>query len=250
MSIDPKNIQVLQLPGVVLSQKKFLPKISSIYFVISNSKEIIYIGKAKNLYRRWGDHHLFERLKCQENITIAWLSVQNSDLLFEIETAMIKHFQPVFNKRQKHKNEPKPPIVVADGWSAEGLARLAEIVKQKRGDLTISQFSKLAGLSFGTVRDIETKQQPKLRTATLAALSPLVGLSVEELLSICTIRNTPSSPPCREFLTSDQVLPLIQQLPPNERRRLRDMDLETMSNKDFAAVMEATAAAVKRRLGI
>lgn len=250
MRIEPKNIQVSTLPGLVLSQKKFLPKISSIYFVISNSTEIIYIGKAKNLYRRWSDHHLYAKLKCQENITIAWLSVQNSDLLFEIETAMIKHFQPVFNKRQKHKNEPKPPIVVADGWSAEGLARLAEIVKQKRGDLTISQFSRLAGLSFGTVRGIETVQQPKLRIATLAALAPLVGVSVEELLSICTIRNTPSSPPCREFLIAEQVLPIIQQLPAEEKRRLREIDLQSMSKRDLHEALQAVADELKRRAGL
>jgi DNA-directed RNA polymerase specialized sigma24 family protein len=51
-------------------------------------------------------------------------------------------------------------------------------------------------------------------------------------------------------LTAEQVLPIIQQLPVEEKRRLREIDLETMSNEDFAEAMEAMAKAYRRRAGL
>ncbi len=124
------------------------------------------------------------------------------------------------------------------------------MVRQKRGTLTLPEFAELVGLSYVTIWKIEAEEQPNPRLGTIAALAPHLGLSTEELLGICTSSNVPTPPPCRNFLTAEQVLPIIQQLPTDEKRRLRELDLETMSNRDFAEAMEAMAKAYRRRAGL
>lgn len=136
--------------------------------------------------------------------------------------------------------------------SPKGLEDLARLVKQKRGSMSLPQFGEVVGLSYVTIWKIELKENPKLQPSTIEALAPVLGYSVDELITICTGRRiTPSSAePRREFLTADQVLPIIHQLPPNEKRRLRGIDLQSMSKKDLHEALQAVADELKRRAGL
>lgn len=134
--------------------------------------------------------------------------------------------------------------------SPEGIQKLATLIKQKRGEMSLPQFGEIVGLSYVTIWKIELKERNKLQMDTLAALAPVLGYSMEELTEICTGKKNPLPPPKREFLTAEDVLPIIHQLPPDEKKRLREIDLDTMSNKELIAAMQAVTDAVKRRLGV
>lgn len=125
------------------------------------------------------------------------------------------------------------------------------MVKQKRGSMSLPRFGELVGISYVTIWKIEIKENAKLQKDTITALAPVLGYSVDELIAICTGNNTP--PPIskgREFLTAEQVLPIIQQLPTEEKRRLREIDLQTMTGRDLHEALQAVADELKLRAGL
>ncbi len=96
--IAPESIDFLNLPSLPLKSRKDLPNCQGIYFVISSQGTIQYIGCTKNLRRRWQQHHRLGQLEKYFDVKIAWLEVSESELLPEIEKALIKWFKPYLNQ--------------------------------------------------------------------------------------------------------------------------------------------------------
>ena len=134
-------------------------------------------------------------------------------------------------------------------FTREGISELARIVataRRSKGD-TMPEFGYRAGLSYVTVWNIENEKRTKVSLETLAKLAPLVGRTYEELIAICSGKQQSESP--REFLKAEDLLPAIHQLPPDEKRRLRQIDLSTMSNEDLIEAMRAITDEFNERLG-
>ena len=92
------KINPLELPSVAFQERKILPASPGIYFAISSNDEILYIRRSSNLRNRWKSHHRAVQFKSQsENIRLAWLQVDDEELLPEIEAALIEHFTSAFN---------------------------------------------------------------------------------------------------------------------------------------------------------
>lgn len=89
--------QIERLPFTGFLQKKTLPTESGIYFALSESGEVLYIGRAGDIAQRWTAHHRAKQLEEMNCARLAWLTVSNPELLPEIEAALITHFQPVLN---------------------------------------------------------------------------------------------------------------------------------------------------------
>ncbi|MEH2177212.1 GIY-YIG nuclease family protein [Nostoc sp.] len=60
--MDLTAIDPLKLPSLPLEKKADLPDCPTIYFAISGSEEILYIGRTADLARRWISHHRFKQL--------------------------------------------------------------------------------------------------------------------------------------------------------------------------------------------
>lgn len=100
LGYSASQLNLLALPSLPLSDRKVLPKkLSAIYFVLSESNEILYIGRAICLYNRWNrwEHHKQSQLDRLVNIRIAWMEVNNRALLPRVEYALIKYFSPPLN---------------------------------------------------------------------------------------------------------------------------------------------------------
>lgn len=95
-AIAPESVNPLNLPSLPLEWRKGFPKCPAIYFAISGEK-ILYIGRAKNLLRRWRHHHRQAELETVEEVKIAWLEVNDIQLLPVVEKALIQYFRPQFN---------------------------------------------------------------------------------------------------------------------------------------------------------
>ena len=90
------------------------PKLSGVYFLLNNQKEIIYIGKASNCIRQWILSHLItepskytsERelmklsLKRQYTKYITYIELNKKDLDLT-EILLIKKIKPVYNVQYK-----------------------------------------------------------------------------------------------------------------------------------------------------
>lgn len=96
------DIDVYSLPSLPLVNLSQLPKCSCIYFVMHDSRTI-YIGQTINLADRWTGHHKLSQLTKLNDAVIAWLECTNPNLLVEIESVMIQHFQPELNKQGQGK---------------------------------------------------------------------------------------------------------------------------------------------------
>jgi len=89
---------------IQITNLQSLPKVSGIYKVTDASDNVLYIGQAKNIYRRWnqGHHKLSKILEmCGANAYISCVRVPEW-LLNRAENAAISSYQPVLNL----KNSP------------------------------------------------------------------------------------------------------------------------------------------------
>lgn len=96
-AIIPYDIDLLRLPSFPLEWKTALPKCQAIYLVLSKQKEVLYVGRSKNLRSRWKSHDRYQHLKQLPDLTIAWVEVSDNFLFVTIERALIEFFKPRFN---------------------------------------------------------------------------------------------------------------------------------------------------------
>ena len=102
LAIDPKDVNPLDLPSLPLESRRSLPDISALYFVLDEDDELLYIGRANNLVKRWRGHghDLFidiEQLGLDlNNLRIAWLKCDKR-LINSSETKFIARLKPLLN---------------------------------------------------------------------------------------------------------------------------------------------------------
>jgi excinuclease UvrABC nuclease subunit len=95
--INPQTLILSELPSIPFVFCKSLPSETGIYFALSISGEVLYIGQTGNLAQRWHHHNKRSRLKLNNCDRIAWLIVGEISLLSQIESALIKWFDPPLN---------------------------------------------------------------------------------------------------------------------------------------------------------
>lgn len=96
--IDPQSLDLKTLPWLPLEERSKLPKLTGIYFAVDSSDKAQYIGKATNLRSRWESHHKYEELSSIKDVRIAYLFIDAVELLTDIETSLIKWFNPPLNE--------------------------------------------------------------------------------------------------------------------------------------------------------
>ncbi len=95
--IDPKDVNPLDLPSLLLESRHELPDTSALYFVLDEDDEILYIGRTISLVKRWRGHHLFAEFEQLGNVRIAWMEC-DARLITSSETKFIAHFKPLLNQ--------------------------------------------------------------------------------------------------------------------------------------------------------
>lgn len=91
------KIEPLDLPQIAIENRKELPPIPGVYFVIHGSK-VIYIGESGNLYLRWKNHHRIKYILSEyPGSTLAWLPTGTKEIAREIEQNLIADLKPPLN---------------------------------------------------------------------------------------------------------------------------------------------------------
>ncbi|GEM_PF-933132 len=137
--VNPSNIDLQSLPWLPLEEKTAFPSKPAIYFAIDSLGNIQYIGRSSNVRARWGKHHKYAQLSLIGGVKIAYLFIDLPELLPEIESALIAHFDPPLNMIRTDANEgdrirSQLPLVfklkdvrLQRGLSQNELARLCEM---------------------------------------------------------------------------------------------------------------------------
>jgi hypothetical protein len=103
MNLD--SVNPFDLPFVPLRDRKNLPAVSGIYFVISR-REILYVGQSKNILIRWLSHSIYDLALPYVTPVIAWLPAK-SEFLDEYENYFISRLKPFFNYDPSTKRRSK-----------------------------------------------------------------------------------------------------------------------------------------------
>jgi len=102
---------ILQLSHLGLTSKELLPEQSGIYYVLDEKSIIWYIGKARNLRRRWAgkSHHRWYQLqKERKNQFTLYYELVAESQIDAIERQRIEQYNPQLN-RTKVKNKKLHP---------------------------------------------------------------------------------------------------------------------------------------------
>jgi hypothetical protein len=108
--VKPAPVDPLALPSLLLTDRSQLPVCPAVYFALDGD-HVLYIGRSGNLQQRWMTHHRYNQLKGFNNVRIAWLECSDTNLLPEIEAALIEYFQPSLNGELIPLGTRKPPTI-------------------------------------------------------------------------------------------------------------------------------------------
>jgi predicted GIY-YIG superfamily endonuclease len=68
------------VPSLPILERSKLPQVSAIYFVITPSNKLLYIGQTKNLFNRFLQHHRYQQfIETSAECRIAWFEFDESD---------------------------------------------------------------------------------------------------------------------------------------------------------------------------
>lgn len=95
--INPKILNLSELPSLTIKNRALLPNTAGIYFAIDSQGTIQYIGRSSNINQRWKAHHRQSSLEKCDRVRIVWLEISDCDLLPSVETSLIEWFQPCLN---------------------------------------------------------------------------------------------------------------------------------------------------------
>ncbi|WP_206755809.1 MULTISPECIES: GIY-YIG nuclease family protein [Cyanophyceae] len=102
---------ILELPKVTLQAKQLLPEYSGIYYVLDESKNVWYVGQAKNIRNRWQGkaHHRFYQLEVQKkkHFTIYYEQISESQL-DSVEKQRIEKYHPHLNSSPVKTKKVRP----------------------------------------------------------------------------------------------------------------------------------------------
>jgi hypothetical protein len=95
--VDPRVVNIKELPWMPLTSKASFACKPCVYFVLNKENQVVYVGKAQNSKARWQNHEKTKSLAPAENFRIAFFFA-DKELIHFYEAFFIKKFSPVLNK--------------------------------------------------------------------------------------------------------------------------------------------------------
>ncbi len=98
--MDPEaaDVNPLTLPSLPVARRLELPDCPAIYFGLSESGEVMYVGRAVSLVARWrGTHARRAVLEATGHARISWLAVEDAEELPALEEDLIRLLRPPLN---------------------------------------------------------------------------------------------------------------------------------------------------------
>lgn len=115
--IDMDNFSLDLLPSASFCSRKNLPGIPAIYFAISRTSEVLYVGRSRWLRNRLQSHNLICELDYLGCNKIAWIEFEDTwgttGCLLVTERFFIKKYEPLLNRKQGKPYPKKSPQLEA-----------------------------------------------------------------------------------------------------------------------------------------
>jgi hypothetical protein len=98
------------LPALLLAERDRLPSDPALYFVFDGTKRLLYVGKARDLRKRWQYHQRLQQIQTIPGATIAWIPITDARHLSALEPALIAYFDPLLNRGPIEAATWLPPV--------------------------------------------------------------------------------------------------------------------------------------------
>lgn len=141
-----KQIDPLKLPRILIPNRKKLDQISAIYFVISKTEKLLYIGQTENLKKRWHKHECGIELDSPKQTSISWIEIEDGNFRKKLEKLLIRKYKPSLN-RVSLKPKKKRTFSLQDFMSKKA-------IKQKPTKSELEILSVLWEKGESTVREV------------------------------------------------------------------------------------------------
>jgi transcriptional regulator with XRE-family HTH domain len=115
-------------------------------------------------------------------------------------------------------------------YTEQGLLRLAEIIKQARGNRSYREFENVTGVSHATIRRLELREVTTPEDTTLSQIAPFTPYTYEELKAIAQERERGE---IRKYRIAEDILPMVKELPVTEAARLAQMIVCQLAGMPF-----------------
>lgn len=191
---DPKSIDPLSLPSVPLNGKDKLPTSPGIYFALSATGKILYIGRAGEFKSRWRDHRHYPVLYFIEKVRVAYWKLDSKNNLSDIEQELINFHKPPLNNRTSEFKDAMLALLVEvqfSRWSKniEDSIKI-QLESLKVGDVQTNlrrheerMLQRLEQLEFKLENPRSISRSSRLKLA----LRRLKVISVTAFLSVCVL---------------------------------------------------------------
>lgn len=145
------------LPCVNLDDKTDLPSKPGLYFVIDGDT-LLYIGRSKDLNRRWKSHHRYKQIKAMSRFPqIAFLDCDDESLLWT-EREVIQRFAPLLNDTKVMEEEPVPMRL-----NEEQKRRLLENLSNPETPKKTGRMDRLDSMTLEELRQYAVKVQVEIQ---------------------------------------------------------------------------------------
>lgn len=146
------QVDIAALPSVPFASRGMLPPIPAVYFALSDTGTVLYVGQSIDVRRRWREHERRE----PDMVKIAWLPCTPRQLL-TLERKIILALRPRLNTQWKRP----APLILNDGRekSIVTTAQAATMLDVSRAAINKAvQQGRIAGTVFGRDYWIEREE--------------------------------------------------------------------------------------------
>lgn len=98
MMNSAETVNPATLPSVPLGERHALPNGSGIYFALNAQNDVLYVGKAASLVKRWRNHHRRAQLEREGDVRVAWWLWDDPTSMRVVEQMLIARFRPALNR--------------------------------------------------------------------------------------------------------------------------------------------------------
>jgi putative transcriptional regulator len=179
------EIDPLSLPYVMMSELRYLPVCSGVYFAIEESGQVAYIGQSVNIRRRWRAHHVQDDLcdlgdlNSARRVRVAWLQVEKTQL-DRIEVELIRRFKPRLNANHIPVG-PKPTLAPKKVDCMVRL-RLSELLEER--EYTLYWLSKQTGIGHTILHRYRHNQSEGIKFEHLEQICNVLECTPNDLIVI------------------------------------------------------------------
>lgn len=100
------TVQVAHFPSIAFEDRRELPTVPALYFVLDSKRNVVYIGQTGNLRDRWKSHHRAAQMD-RGGYRIHWRFSPDEAQRRHYEARCIEHFRPAWNRSEVPVNDLK-----------------------------------------------------------------------------------------------------------------------------------------------